>query len=500
MKSRRRRTCDRLNFPLDLPQIDEPTMSETTPAASTSSRPWYQRIGPGLITACVVIGPGSILTSSTVGANNAYSMLWIVAISVIFMMFYMTMGARLGVLAEKPPGDLIRERAGGWLTILVGVCVFFISAAFQSGNNIGVGAAFEAFIDNKTVVACLIVGFNVIAISFLFMFKNLYQMLERLMMVFVGLMLVSFAVNLLRLGPDVGEMAQGFVPSFGNIDIAVLGLVGTTFVITAAYYQAYLVRQKGWKEPELASGLLDARIGSGIMFLITLMLVSTAAAGIYTGAEVKLSSPVAVAVALEPTFGASGKIIFCFGLFSAAYSSFLVNSMIGGFILSDSLGLGSKPTDLGPRLLTAAALLTGMIVALATMLLGFDRTPTIIAAQAVTVLGAPLIAVVLLWLTSREDVMGKAKNGPILKTFGGLGLILLLAMAYRTAFVSIPTRWNQWMAPRSVSAPADPAPTEEESSAAPSDGEVDFDEPAETSQAPADTTEEPTANADAADS
>ncbi|MDA0807248.1 MAG: Nramp family divalent metal transporter [Planctomycetota bacterium] len=427
-------------------------MNESAPATPVS-RPWYQRIGPGLITACVVIGPGSILTSSTVGANNAYSMLWIVAVSVVFMMFYMTMGARLGVLAEKAPGDLIRERAGKWLSILVGVSVFFISAAFQSGNNIGVGAAFEAFIDNKDVVACLIVGFNVIAISFLFLFRNLYQMLERLMMVFVGLMLVSFAINLLRLKPDVGAMAQGFIPSFGNIDIAVLGLVGTTFVITAAYYQAYLVRQKGWKEPELKSGLIDARIGSGIMFLITLMLVSTAAAGIYNGQPVKLASPVAVAVALEPTFGQSGKIIFCFGLFSAAYSSFLVNSMIGGFILADSLGLGSKPTDLWPRLLTTAALLTGMIVALATMLLGFDRTPTIIAAQAVTVLGAPLIAVVLLWLTSREDVMGQAKNGVVLKAVGGLGLVLLLAMAYRTAFVSIPATWDKWMNPPTAMLP-----------------------------------------------
>ena len=31
---------------------------------------WYRRIGPGLITACVVIGPGSIMTSSKIGAND----------------------------------------------------------------------------------------------------------------------------------------------------------------------------------------------------------------------------------------------------------------------------------------------------------------------------------------------------------------------------------------------------------------------------------------------
>ena len=45
-------------------------------------RRWYQALGPGLITACVVIGPGSILTSSKVGAANGYALSWVVVASV----------------------------------------------------------------------------------------------------------------------------------------------------------------------------------------------------------------------------------------------------------------------------------------------------------------------------------------------------------------------------------------------------------------------------------
>ena len=433
------------------------------PAAASSSRPWYQRVGPGLITACVVIGPGSIVSSTSVGANEEYSMLWVVVVSVAFMMLYMTLGARLGVLAEKAPGDLIREKAGRGLALLVGGCAFFISAAFQSGNNIGVGAAFEAFTDNTYLVAGLIVAFNALAISFLFVFKDLYKMLERVMMTFVALMLICFAMNLIRLGPDVGNMFKGMlIPSSGQssdgkavdeLVLSLLALVGTTFVITAGYYQAYLVRQKGWKEPELKSGLLDARIGSLIMFLITVMLVSTAAAAFYTGEPVTLRNPVEVADALQGTFGSSAKIIFCMGLFSAAYSSFLVNSMIGGFILADSLNLGSQPEDKWPRILTTVALLTGMFIALAVMILDFDRTPTIIFAQAITVLGAPLIACVLLWLTSSEDVMGRAKNSTFVNVAGVLGVVLLLGIAYRTAFHSIPSSWAKWTAPPAVAIP-----------------------------------------------
>ncbi len=426
-----------------------------------NARPWYTRIGPGLITACVVIGPGSIMTSSTVGANKEYSMLWVVAISVAFMMVYMTMGARLGAVAKSSPCDLIREKVGRWLAILVGGSVFFISAAYQSGNNIGVAAAFQAFVGSKEIVAGLIIAFNLVAISFLFAFKDMYRMLERVMMTFVGLMLVSFAINLLLLQPDIGALLSGFIPNPDAIDLsdtegslALLGLMGTTFVISAAFYQVYLVHQKGWGVEELKSGLVDARVGSIIMALITVMLMSTAAAGLYTGEKVALKDPVAVADALKTTFGPSAKIIFCLGLFSAAYSSFIVNSMIGGFILSDGLGMGSKPSDPGPKIFTTIALLTGMSVGLAVIIMDFDRAPTIIAAQAVTVIGAPLIAGVLLWLTSRKDIMGEHVNGPITNALAGLGLVLLLAIATKVAFVDIPAKYEKYRNPPEETASA----------------------------------------------
>lgn len=397
--------------------------------------PWYRRIGPGLITACVVIGPGSILTSSNIGANDEYSMIWVVVISVAFMMLFMTLGAKLGAVASDSPCDLIRAKAGKWLALLVGLGVFFISAAFQSGNNIGVAAAFEAFVENKFFVTAMVVAFNALAISFLFVFKDMYRMLERAMSAFVALMLLSFAINLVRLQPDLTSLAKGFVPSLGSSGQVwpLLGLIGTTFVVTAAFYQAYLVRQKGWKLADVDNGLIDARIGSVIMFLITVMLMSTAAAGLHTGEEIRLKSVVEVATSLESTFGSSAKIIFCVGLFSAAYSSFLVNSMIGGFIASDGLGLGSSPDSMGPKIMTTIALLTGMIVGVAVIMVDFDRVPTIIAAQAVTVVAAPLVAGVLLWLTSSKSIMGDQVNGKLTIGLGILGLIMLIAMAGRTA-------------------------------------------------------------------
>ena len=424
---------------------------------SPSNTKWWTRIGPALITACVVIGPGSIITSSKIGANEQFALLWVVVLSVGFMLLFMTLGAKLGVVADSTPCDLLRRKAGSWLSVLVGLSVFFIATAFQAGNNMAVGAVFGAYVDSQTLEISLIVVFNVLAIAFLF-FKNMYRILERLMMTLVGLMLICFAVNLLLLEPDPVKMAGGLIPSLGRTGdtVTVLGLVGTTFVVAAAFYQAYLVRQKGWTTADIKSGLLDARVGAVVMGVLTIILMSTAGAGLYTGDDVSLSNPIDVANSLTPAFGTAGRFVFCLGLFSAAYSSFLVNSMVGGFMASDGLGWGIRPTDWGPRLLTTLTLLTGMSVGIATIRLGFDSTPAIILAQALTVIASPLLAAVLIWLTDSEEVMGVHANKLPVKVLSRAGLVMLLVLACKTAFVDLPAKIQKYRATDSaVEQPAD---------------------------------------------
>ena len=404
---------------------------QQTPPQDTSPgllRRWAQSIGPGLITACVVIGPGSILTSSKIGASEGYSKVWVVLVSVFFMLTYTQLAARLGVASQNSVGDLIRRHAGRPLAVLIGLGVFFISAAFQFGNNLGVHSALATvaefdywiFLVNGIVIICM------------FAFRNLYQLLERLMTWLVGLMLVSFALNLWFAKPSAGDFVAGMVPTFSSesFSIALLGLVGTTFVISAAYYQSYLVRFKGWQAEDLHKGLIDARTSALLMALITLMIMSTAAA-VLRGKE--LASVSDVANQLQPLFGDKGRLIFALGLFSAAFSSFLVNSMIGGFILSDGLNLGDRPEQLAPRICSAFVLIVGMFVALYVIKTGKKPVDAIVAAQAMTVLAAPLLAGMLLWLTNQTAVMGSMRNGPWLNASAGLGLLLLVMMSWYVA-------------------------------------------------------------------
>lgn len=501
---------------------------------SPQSRRWYQALGPGLITACVVIGPGSILTSSKVGAGEGYGMAWVVAVAVAFMLVYLTLGVKLGVATQKSSCQLLADRFGRWLAIVIGVSVFFISAAFQFGNNLGVYSAFSAYrnytitfpdnsknlarvdyrLDGKNIVITKAVdtssepwhlggtrslellklvpdknskrpnpiytedndstsirlelgeggtaqifipnqtkplvggwagtGFwkwvpfnyvpvfiNGLALMFLFAFKDIYRLLEKLMSVFVGLMLLAFVLNYFF---ALSAEKEAVVEVSKGGDIPVLALVGTTFVITAAFFQTYLVRQKGWGREQLQAGLTDARVGAMLMALITLLIMANAAESLR---GMKLSNVEGVARQLRALFGEHGQALFCVGLFSAAFSSFLINSMIGGFILADGLGLGQHPKDKWTKRLTAVVLLTGMVVALIVIQTGQSPVAAIVMAQAVTIIAAPLLAAAMLWLTNQKHIMEQDRNSPGLNFAAGLGFVMLLAMAWYTATAKV---------------------------------------------------------------
>ena len=431
-------------------------------------------IGPAIIIASVVVGPGSILTSSRVGTDFGYGMIWVLAISGLLMMGMTALSARLGVTLDGTLCEELARRAGRSVAMITGVSLFLIAACFQFGNNLGVLAAIEPLVsvaevavENATHISeaevsvpreqlftwpvILLVLLNVAIITTLLGFQNLYKPIERLMMILVGLMLIGFAGNLIFAKPSLLDVLGGLRPQFPDdaassiiphkvgddiVDklLPVVGLIGTTFSVAGAFYHSYLVRKKGWTVSDLRQGFVDSVVGISILGLITLMIMVTAAAVLHGNIAGKdLGSAADVARQLEPLFGPSAKILFCMGLFAGAFSSFLVNAMIGGSILSDGLGLGGDMDGRWPKTFTIVALLMGMMVAIYVKATGQRPVNLIIFAQALTVLGIPILAAAMLWLATRSDMTGERQVPTWMKAVGAVGLAVAIFLALRTA-------------------------------------------------------------------
>ena len=419
-------------------------MAEPTAASESEQRPsWLRSIGPALITACVVFGPGSLLISANIGASYGYQLLWLLILTGILMGTYMTTAARIGVVGGATPCTLIAQRLGRPAAAVIGINLCLICGTFQFSNNLAIAAAAEMLVP-KLDAHWILLGFNGLIIIFLFAAKQLYRFLERTMKIMVGLMLLCFVINVILARPSLSGIVSGFIPSWpegislgvprkidGGIQdpmILIASLLGTTFSVAAAFYQGNLVREKGWTIKDYSRGIGDSITGVCFLTGVSAIIMITAAKVIPGQPAENIG---VLAESLRPLLRSVAHVFFCVGLFAVAMNPFLINAMIGGSILADGIGKPPKLSDPWSRRFTVLVMLAGMVVAMLALRTSLKPVKLIIFGQALTVIGNPLMAVTILWLANRKDIMGDRRNTVILNILGGLGLLVVVLMAVR---------------------------------------------------------------------
>ncbi len=383
-------------------------------------------IGPGFILASLVLGPGSITVASRIGSASSFSLLWVVLIAGVSMVIYTSMATRIGIVSPNTLLKTITDTYGKWFAVSIGVASFLASLSWQFGNNLGAGIAMSEITGINEAIWPLI--FTPIALVLLFYAKNLYKSLEKIMMYMVMIMIVAFLFTLVLIQPNLLEVTKGFLPlsfSTSNFD-EIAALVATTFALPAAVYQAYLVRDKGWKKDKLEEGQISAGMGVIMLGLITTMIIITSAATLYPKGIV-VNSAADMAKQLEILFGSYAKYVFSIGLSAAAFSSLMVNAVIGGGLLSDSLNLGRSMNDKMPKIFTTIILVVGMLIA---AFFKGNIIYALIMAQASSVFGVPLIAIGIFLLANNKEVMGEFVNNKWQNGIAIFGFILISSMVY----------------------------------------------------------------------
>ncbi|MFH5802897.1 NRAMP family divalent metal transporter [Alienimonas sp. DA493] len=402
-----------------------------------------------------MLGPGTILSASRVGAGHGYRMLWVPLLSAAVLGGTAALSARIGAALKGSPCDELAARLGRPLAGLVGVTLFLVVVGFQSSNNFAVVAALEPLLVgtegtlSTAASAAILAGLNLAVIAAVCGLRGLYAKLEGLMKVLVAVMAAAFLFNLLAVQPSLRETLSGLLPrapigeevgflprrdAAGEIVVPLLalqGLVATTFSVAGAFYQAYLVKEKGWGPGDGRKAGGEAVVGAAALGVMTAMILLTAAATLHgrEGGE-NFGSTADLAEQLRPFFGEWAVGIFATGICAGALGSFLGNALIGGTLLADGLGKGTSLDSPWVRGFTVAALLAGGGIAGAVLAGEAEKVTAILAAQALTVLGGPLLAAALLYLGA------KTTPRPPAWTFAaaGVGLLIVLTLAVRTAW------------------------------------------------------------------
>lgn len=380
-------------------------------------------LGPGMITAALIFGPGSLTVASKLGAGFEFKLLWIVLFTTIFMIFFTLMAARIGLAIDQTLLQHIREKYGTAVAFIIGLGIFLVTISFQAGNSLGAGIAFAELFNTRTEPWVLF--FSLMAIAFLF-FRSFYKILEKVMIGMVSLMLLSFFITAIIARPPLLKILQGFQPSFPQgSEILTIALVASSFSIVGAFYQAYLVREKGWGKKDVKDCSREAVIGITMLGALTLM-VMVCAGSVLHPLGIAVNTATDMGMAIEPLFGRFTAILFMSGLFAASFSSLIGNATIGGTLLADTFKAGNELQSKKVRMLIMTVIVFGAAIAII-----YGKLPLqfIVFAQGLTVLVVPLIALMICFIANNKSVMGRLNNRPFTNVIALLGLAILVTLA-----------------------------------------------------------------------
>lgn len=401
---------------------------------------WLSRIGPGFVVCAVVLGPGSLTAATKMGAQYRYGLLWAPLLAGAAMAFFTAAFMRHGIESDRSFLSQVAGRWGRTYAALCGLAMFWVCAGFQFGNNIGVATGMDGLLARSVAAGrppepilppwAWIVGFNACSLLFLFSFRKVYSLIEKTMTVLVGVMVVVFLANLWFVRGRLSGDWSDYRPALpGDMDFFLAaGMVATTFSIVAAIFQSYLVRARGWTRQDYSRGMGDSLTGIAILTAVTLVVAVTSASVLPPGARVNTAAD--MAGQLEAMCGPLSRIIFCVGFVAAAFSSFLVNAMIGGTLLADGLGLGDDMSSRPAKLLAAAALLVGMVIALVVKSNSVSFADALLLGEAGTLLTVPLLipAVLLVLFSRKGSTFTPVRPAGRFLAVAGLGLLLFMGI------------------------------------------------------------------------
>ncbi len=382
-----------------------------------------KQIGPALVLAAVVLGPGSITLSTIAGSLYEYRLLWVLLFATIFMITYTFMAARIALVTHQTLFEVARVKYGGVISKIGGLFGFMSILAFQAGNMAAVGFVGNALMGYDPRIWSAL--FFIPAVG-LFLLPNLYSKLEILVKIVIGLMIIGFVGTLFIVGVDLRAAVAGLVPGFPDKEsiFLALGMAATTFSIAAAAYQNHLMKEKKWGLDDLTTEGLDSLLGIGILGGVSVVVLLTSASVIHGTGE-RVFTAQTMALQLEPLFGSAAFYLFVSGFFFASFSSLVVNPFIGATLLAD--GFGRDPSIDG-RVVKGWAIAI-LAVGLCFVLL-FKGSPIELLriAQALAVVAFPVLGF-LLWSIARDKtIMGEAANSTLMNVIAGLGYLTIIGI------------------------------------------------------------------------
>jgi manganese transport protein len=356
------------------------------------------------VIAAAFIGPGTVTTASSAGANHGLALLWALVFSTAACLILQEASSRITVVSGSNLGQaLVRQYGGGALSVPIAVMIAILlgCAAFEAGNILGAVAGLELVSGIARRPLTLAIGLTAAAVLSL----GSPRLVATLLGGIVAVLGVSFLTAAIALQPSPSALLAGsLVPSMpAGSGLLVLALIGTTVVPYNLFLGSGLPHTQTLSE--MRFGLSVAVLLGGVISM-GILVVGSATVGTF-------SYP-ALADALSIRLGAGAPWLLGIGLFAAGLSSAITAPLASAITARSVLGAGRDrdwtATAWRYRLVWAGVLAVGLAFGLADV----QPIPAIILAQAANGVVLPFVATFLFIAVNDRRLMGgEGLNGGV---------------------------------------------------------------------------------------
>ncbi|MEN6550446.1 MAG: Nramp family divalent metal transporter [Candidatus Cryosericum sp.] len=367
-------------------------------------------LGPGIITGNVDNDAGGITTYSVIGARFGYSMLWVLLLITFTLAMIQEMCARMGVVTGKGLADLIRERFGVRVTMVVMLLLLFTNLTNTMGEFAGVAGAASILGWSRFVV--------IPAVAFLvwiLVVKGSYRSVERVLLVFCVVYL-TYVVSAFMAHPHWGTVIRATVtPTFQmnrEFTSLFIATIGTTIAPWMQFYQQSSVAEKAIEIKNYRYEALDTYIGSFLTNFVSFFIVVACASTLYV-AGVRVDTAAEAAGALAPLAGNYASLLFAVGLMNASIMAAGILPLSTAYSVAEAFGWESGVGKSFREAPLFYGLYTALIFAGAGIVLFVPEgrlVSLMLFSQAANGILLPLILVLMLRLVNDRSLMGDYVN------------------------------------------------------------------------------------------
>lgn len=419
--------------------LPKPQGLEKPASKLASTKAWWTKLGPGLVTGASDDDPSGIATYSQVGAQFGYGLLWTTWFSYPFMAAIQEISARIGrVTGAGLAANLKAHYPRSLLHSVLGLMV--MANVLNLGADIGaMAAAVQLILPGAAWIYVLLFGLTSLVLQIFVPYTRYVQYLKWLTLSLFAYVAAVFFVHL----SWRQALHETFVPSIvwsREYFVSLIAVLGTTISPYLFFWQASQeVEEVGCNDdqnplkisPREAPAQLerirwDTYLGMAFSNLVAFFIILTAAATLHARGITEAATAAQAAQALSPLGGRWAVGLFVCGIVGTGMLAIPVLAGSAAFAMGESFhwraSLEDKPAQ-APRFYLA--IVTASVVGILLNFLHFDPIRALFWSAVVNgALAAPVMAIVVHMAASKK-VMGRFVIPIHLKVMGWAGTLVM---------------------------------------------------------------------------